>query len=101
MTAKKIPELKFKYCPFCFTELVFSNDIGAYACNNPTCCTEVWHNPLDRAQPVASDKGNEYICRSMVGSVDPGGSSSGKKYGGKEKMKKRTTRQIYESLCEK
>ena len=101
MTAKKIPELKFKYCPCCFAELVFNNETQAYDCPNNSCRTEIWHDPLGRAEPVRKQNpGPEYICRSLVSDV-PGGSSSGKKYGKKDKMRKPTTHQIYEKLCGK
>lgn len=100
MTAKKIPELKFKYCPFCFAELVWDDKKGAYNCSNAGCCAEVWHDPMDEAVPVKTKPEPEYICRSLVSDV-PGGSSSGKKYGKKDKMRKPTTHQIYEKLCSK
>lgn len=101
MTAKKIPELKFKYCPFCFTETVLDPEKESfYLCPNPHCRSEIWHDPMDEAVPVKANPAPEYICRSLVSDV-PGGSSSGKTYGKKDKMRKPTTHQIYEKLCGK
>lgn len=102
MTARKQPKLKILQCPYCLTMLAFDKDIWAYKCPNTTCNAEIYRDPLDKAEPPTKpDPGNEYICRSMVGSVAPGGSSSGKGYGGKERMKKKTAHQIYEGLCGK
>ena len=102
MTAKKIPELKILQCPFCLKMLVFDKEIWAYRCTGLNCQAEIYRDPLDKAEPTSKqDPGNEYICRSMVGSTAPGGSSSGKKYGAKERMKKKTAHQIYEGLCNK
>ena len=102
MTAKRIPKLKILQCPYCLAMLEFDKDLWAYKCPNITCQAEVYRDPLDNAEPsIKQGQGNEYICRSMVGTVAPGGSSSGKKYGGKEKMKKKTPHQMYEKLCEK
>lgn len=100
MTARKAPELKSHLCPQCLAPM-FAQPEGFFRCTNTACRGEFWPDPVDKAQPAPVDPGNTYICRSMVGTVAPGGSSSGKKYGGKEKMKKKTPHQMYERLCEK
>lgn len=102
MTAQKPPKLKILQCPFCLALLKWDPEPWAYVCPNEACNAEVYRDPLNRSEPsIKQDPGNEYICRSMVGTVAPGGSSSGKKYGGKERMKKKTQHQIYEKLCDK
>ena len=105
MTAKKIPELKFKYCPFCFTELVLDPEKESfYMCTNPHCRSEVWFDPMDETsddKQIKAEFAGQYVCRSQVNNKVKGGSKSGKKYGGKDRMKKPTTHQIYENLCNK
>jgi hypothetical protein len=100
MTAKKIPELKILQCPLCLKMLEWDNDLGAYRCKNSKCNAELWPDPMDKTQLSKPKPVPEYICRSLVSDV-PGGSSSGKKYGAKDRMKKPTTHQIYEKLCGK
>lgn len=103
MTARKPPKLLIKQCPHCLAELTWDSDKWAYICTNTSCPTEIYHDRLGKDEPqTKQDTGNKYVSRSMVdGAVAPGGSSSGKKYGGKERMKKPTVHQIYDKLCDR
>ena len=102
MTERKRPELLIKQCPFCLEFLVWDARIWAYTCPNSHCRTEVYRDPLDTALPPEHSKPDpKYICRSMVGTTAPGGSSSGKRYGAKERMKKPTPQEIYNRLCKR
>lgn len=104
MTAKKIPELKFKYCNVCLSELIWDEEKGAHVCTNDACRSEVWFDPMDETsddKQIKAEFAGQYVCRSQVNNKVKGGSKSGKKYGGKDRMKKPTTHQIYENLCNK
>lgn len=94
MTAKKIPELKIKQCPYCLAMLEWDVGIWAYKCPNAKCNAEVYRDPLDKVQSLKPTPAPEYICRSLVSDV-PGGSSSGKTYGKKDKMRKPTTHPVF------
>ena len=111
MTARIIPALLSHLCPQCLAPMVQHAD-GYYVCTNNVCLGEFWPDPLDRVKntivvpstpPYSSPTGlTDFTHRSLSlqegEKVPPGGSKSGKKYGGKEKMKKKTTQQLYENL---
>ena len=103
MTARKPPKLKIKQCVFCLEDLVWDSGQWAYRCPNPKCNGEFYRDPLDITdnpnQTTNLQPDPRYICRSNVGTTAPGGNSSGKKYGKKERMKKPTTQEIYNKLC--
>ena len=102
MTARKRPELLIKQCPFCLGVLVWDQTIWGYSCPNSHCKAEVYRDPLETALPPEHPNPDpKYICRSMVGTTAPGGSSSGKRYGAKERMKKPTPQEIYNRLCKR
>ena len=103
MTARKPPELKIKQCPFCLKMLVWDKDLWAYVCpDRIKCRSEIYKDPIGNTDATAlsqQEPDPRYICRSNVGTTAPGGNSSGKKYGKKERMKKPTTQEIYNKLC--
>jgi len=100
MTAKKLPTLKSCLCPQCLTP--FQIDPDAYfKCTG--CGGEFWPDPMgneDKKQ-IEAEFSHQYVSRGQVNNKVKGGGSCGKKYGAKEKLKKKTSHQLYEQLCNK
>lgn len=102
MTVKKIAALKSYLCPECLTPLKPDIELGAYLCQNTDCNGEYWPDPMGKAadqKQITHEFSGQYVSRGQVNNKVKGGSSNGKKYGGKERMKKPTTHQLYEKLC--